>query len=101
LHWVNIWRDPVGAATVRAANDGGHTPTPIPIGCANSSPLPRDQEPRPTGEAPADTSGQRSSDKLRLYRSLWYHSLERLPHSVRYQSLHRRHNGRRPRDQAS
>ncbi|NEC76740.1 glutaredoxin domain-containing protein [Streptomyces rochei] len=25
LHWVNIWRDPVGAAAVRAANDGNET----------------------------------------------------------------------------
>ncbi|MEV1026380.1 glutaredoxin domain-containing protein [Streptomyces sp. NPDC050264] len=25
LHWVNIWRDPAGAAAVRAVNDGDET----------------------------------------------------------------------------
>lgn len=25
LHWVDIWRDPAGAAAVRAANDGNET----------------------------------------------------------------------------
>lgn len=33
LHWVNIWRDPAGAATVRAANDGNETvPTVVVAG---------------------------------------------------------------------
>jgi len=25
LHWVNVWRDPAGAAAVRAVNDGNET----------------------------------------------------------------------------
>ncbi|GAB2815518.1 glutaredoxin domain-containing protein [Streptomyces chlorus] len=33
LHWVDIWRDPAGAATVRAANDGNETvPTVVVAG---------------------------------------------------------------------
>ncbi|MEV8455638.1 hypothetical protein AB0467_26460 [Streptomyces sp. NPDC052095] len=33
MHWVNIWHDPAGAATVRAANDGNETvPTVVLLG---------------------------------------------------------------------
>ncbi|WP_217206671.1 glutaredoxin domain-containing protein [Streptomyces sp. AC550_RSS872] len=33
LHWVDIWRDPAGAAAVRAANDGDETvPTVVVAG---------------------------------------------------------------------
>jgi mycoredoxin len=33
LHWVNIWRDPAGAAAVRAVNDGNETvPTVVVSG---------------------------------------------------------------------
>lgn len=33
LHWVDIWRDPAGAAAVRAANDGNETvPTVVVAG---------------------------------------------------------------------
>ncbi|WP_438268023.1 glutaredoxin domain-containing protein [Kitasatospora purpeofusca] len=38
LHWVDIWRDPAGAAAVRAANDGNETvPTVVVAGrsCTN------------------------------------------------------------------
>ncbi|MFF0739119.1 glutaredoxin domain-containing protein [Streptomyces sp. NPDC004111] len=41
LHWVNIWRDPEGAATVRAANDGNETvPTVVASGRAHTNPDP-------------------------------------------------------------
>ncbi|GGY06762.1 membrane protein [Streptomyces hiroshimensis] len=39
LHWVNIWRDPAGAATVRAANDGNETvPTVFAAGRPHVNP---------------------------------------------------------------
>ncbi|WP_369170196.1 glutaredoxin domain-containing protein [Streptomyces sp. R28] len=39
LHWVDIWRDPAGAAAVRAANDGNETvPTVVVAGRAHVSP---------------------------------------------------------------
>lgn len=42
LHWVNIWRDPAGAAAVRAANDGDETvPTVVVAGRAHTNPDPR------------------------------------------------------------
>ncbi|GAB3180116.1 glutaredoxin domain-containing protein [Streptomyces incanus] len=41
LHWVDIWRDPVGAATVRAANDGNETvPTVVVAGRPHVNPDP-------------------------------------------------------------
>ncbi|MFJ8011005.1 glutaredoxin domain-containing protein [Streptomyces sp. NPDC096339] len=41
LHWVNIWRDPVGAAAVRAANDGNETvPTVVVAGRPYTNPDP-------------------------------------------------------------
>ncbi|MFH9089806.1 glutaredoxin domain-containing protein [Streptomyces sp. NPDC017673] len=41
LHWVNIWRDPEGAATVRAANDGNETvPTVVVAGRPHTNPGP-------------------------------------------------------------
>lgn len=41
LHWVNIWRDPAGAATVRAANDGNETvPTVVLAGQPHTNPDP-------------------------------------------------------------
>ncbi|MEV8595340.1 glutaredoxin domain-containing protein [Streptomyces sp. NPDC052012] len=40
-HWVNIWRDPAGAAAVRAANDGNETvPTVVVAGQAHTNPDP-------------------------------------------------------------
>ncbi|RFU82521.1 hypothetical protein DY218_32660 [Streptomyces triticagri] len=49
LHWVNIWRDPDGAAEVRAANDGNETvPTVVVEGEPHTNPDPawvRDQLP--------------------------------------------------------
>jgi glutaredoxin len=61
LHWVNIWRDPAGAAAVRAANHGDETvPTVILAGRPHTNPdpewvrqqlspsVPCDQKPRPT-----------------------------------------------------
>ncbi|GAA4678598.1 glutaredoxin domain-containing protein [Streptomyces chumphonensis] len=42
LHWVNIWRDPAGAAAVRAANDGNETvPTVVVAGRPHTNPDPR------------------------------------------------------------
>ncbi|MEU3839261.1 glutaredoxin domain-containing protein [Streptomyces sp. NPDC028635] len=42
LHWVDIWRDPAGAAAVRAANDGNETvPTVIVAGRPHTNPDPR------------------------------------------------------------
>ncbi|MFF8293797.1 glutaredoxin domain-containing protein [Streptomyces sp. NPDC016309] len=42
LHWVNIWRDPAGAAAVRAANDGNETvPTVVVTGQPHTNPDPR------------------------------------------------------------
>ncbi|GAA3654209.1 hypothetical protein GCM10022224_016460 [Nonomuraea antimicrobica] len=42
LHWVDIWRDPDGAATVRAANDGDETvPTVVVAGRPHVNPDPR------------------------------------------------------------
>ncbi|MDT0394900.1 MULTISPECIES: glutaredoxin domain-containing protein [Streptomyces] len=32
LHWVDIWRDPEGAAEVRAANDGDETVPTVVVG---------------------------------------------------------------------
>ncbi|MFJ8195900.1 glutaredoxin domain-containing protein [Streptomyces sp. NPDC096152] len=32
LHWVNIWRDPAGAAAVRAANEGDETVPTVVVG---------------------------------------------------------------------
>ncbi|MEU1182535.1 glutaredoxin domain-containing protein [Streptomyces sp. NPDC005820] len=41
MHWVDIWRDPVGAEAVRAANDGNETvPTVIVAGQAHTNPDP-------------------------------------------------------------
>ncbi|WP_318216589.1 glutaredoxin domain-containing protein [Streptomyces sp. SCL15-6] len=41
LHWVNIWRDPAGAAAVRAANDGNETvPTVAVAGQPHTNPDP-------------------------------------------------------------
>ncbi|GAA4882703.1 glutaredoxin domain-containing protein [Kitasatospora terrestris] len=40
-HWVNIWRDPAGAAAVRAVNDGNETvPTVVVAGGAHTNPDP-------------------------------------------------------------
>lgn len=40
-HWVNIWRDPAGAAAVRAVNDGDETvPTVVVAGRAHVNPDP-------------------------------------------------------------
>ncbi|MBI0292975.1 hypothetical protein JBE04_00295 [Streptomyces sp. PRKS01-29] len=40
-HWVNIWRDPAGAAAVRAANDGNETvPTVVVAGRSHTNPDP-------------------------------------------------------------
>ncbi|MGW5434496.1 glutaredoxin domain-containing protein [Streptomyces sp. NPDC004059] len=42
LHWVNIWRDPAGAAEVRAANNGNETvPTVVVAGQPHTNPDPR------------------------------------------------------------
>ncbi|MFD8983844.1 glutaredoxin domain-containing protein [Streptomyces sp. NPDC059564] len=42
LHWVNIWRDPAGAAAVRAANDGNETvPTVLLAGRPHTNPDPQ------------------------------------------------------------
>jgi glutaredoxin len=47
LHWVDIWRDPAGAAAVRTANDGNETvPTVVVAGRPHTNPDPgwvRDQ----------------------------------------------------------
>ncbi|GGX99371.1 membrane protein [Streptomyces minutiscleroticus] len=41
LHWVDIWRDPEGAAVVRAANDGNETvPTVVVAGRPHTNPEP-------------------------------------------------------------
>ncbi|MFE1290598.1 glutaredoxin domain-containing protein [Streptomyces sp. NPDC058751] len=41
LHWVNIWRDPAGAAAIRAANDGNETvPTVFVTGQPHTNPDP-------------------------------------------------------------
>ncbi|MFI6253428.1 glutaredoxin domain-containing protein [Streptomyces sp. NPDC051016] len=41
LHWVNIWRDPAGAAAVRAVNDGNETvPTVVVAGRPHTNPDP-------------------------------------------------------------
>ncbi|MFB6814702.1 glutaredoxin domain-containing protein [Streptomyces sp. NPDC056347] len=41
MHWVNIWRDPAGAAAVRAANDGNETvPTVVVAGRPHTNPAP-------------------------------------------------------------
>ncbi|MFF1695266.1 glutaredoxin domain-containing protein [Streptomyces sp. NPDC058257] len=41
VHWVNIWRDPAGAAAVRAANDGNETvPTVVVAGRTHVNPDP-------------------------------------------------------------
>ncbi|MFB7262741.1 glutaredoxin domain-containing protein [Streptomyces nojiriensis] len=41
LHWVDIWRDPAGAAVVRAANDGNETvPTVLVAGRPHTNPDP-------------------------------------------------------------
>ncbi|WP_210593405.1 glutaredoxin domain-containing protein [Streptomyces sp. GESEQ-35] len=42
LHWVDIWRDPAGAAVVRAANDGDETvPTVVVAGRPHVNPDPQ------------------------------------------------------------
>ncbi|MCX5328732.1 MULTISPECIES: glutaredoxin domain-containing protein [unclassified Streptomyces] len=42
LHWVNIWRDPAGAAAVRAANNGNETvPTVVVAGQPHTNPDPQ------------------------------------------------------------
>ncbi|MFF9091134.1 glutaredoxin domain-containing protein [Streptomyces sp. NPDC014991] len=41
LHWVDIWRDPAGAAAVRAVNDGNETvPTVLVAGQPHVNPDP-------------------------------------------------------------
>ncbi|MGV9270636.1 glutaredoxin domain-containing protein [Kitasatospora sp. NPDC003701] len=41
VHWVDIWRDPAGAAVVRAANDGNETvPTVLVAGRPHVNPDP-------------------------------------------------------------
>lgn len=41
LYWVNIWRDPAGAAAVRAVNDGNETvPTVVVAGRSHTNPDP-------------------------------------------------------------
>ncbi|ALO91412.1 Membrane protein [Streptomyces hygroscopicus subsp. limoneus] len=41
MHWVDIWRDPAGAAVVRAANDGNETvPTVVVAGRPHTNPDP-------------------------------------------------------------
>lgn len=41
LHWVDIWRDPEGAAVVRAANEGNETvPTVVVAGRPHTNPDP-------------------------------------------------------------
>lgn len=41
LHWVDIWRDPAGAAAVRAANEGNETvPTVVVAGQPHVNPDP-------------------------------------------------------------
>ncbi|MCB8901043.1 MULTISPECIES: glutaredoxin domain-containing protein [unclassified Streptomyces] len=41
MHWVDIWRDPAGAAVVRAANDGNETvPTVVVAGRPHVNPDP-------------------------------------------------------------
>ncbi|MFF7769398.1 glutaredoxin domain-containing protein [Streptomyces massasporeus] len=41
VHWVDIWRDPAGAAVVRAANQGDETvPTVVVAGRAHTNPEP-------------------------------------------------------------
>ncbi|RKN77647.1 hypothetical protein D7231_02795 [Streptomyces klenkii] len=41
LHWVDIWRDPAGAAAVQAANDGNETvPTVVVAGRPHTNPDP-------------------------------------------------------------
>ncbi|MEU5950873.1 glutaredoxin domain-containing protein [Streptomyces sp. NPDC047525] len=41
LHWVDIWRDPAGAAVVREANDGNETvPTVVVAGRPHVNPDP-------------------------------------------------------------
>jgi uncharacterized protein (DUF58 family) len=41
MHWVDIWRDPAGAAAVRTANDGNETvPTVILAGRPHTNPDP-------------------------------------------------------------
>lgn len=41
VHWVNIWRDPAGAAAVRAVNDGNETvPTVVVAGQPHTNPDP-------------------------------------------------------------
>lgn len=41
VHWVDIWRDPAGAAAVRAANGGNETvPTVIVAGQPHTNPDP-------------------------------------------------------------
>ncbi|WP_181763540.1 glutaredoxin domain-containing protein [Streptomyces albidus (ex Kaewkla and Franco 2022)] len=42
LHWVDIWRDPAGAAAVRAANEGNETvPTVVVAGEPHVNPDPQ------------------------------------------------------------
>ncbi|MFE3644582.1 glutaredoxin domain-containing protein [Streptomyces sp. NPDC059169] len=42
LHWVDIWRDPAGAAAVRAFNNGNETvPTVVVAGRPHTNPDPR------------------------------------------------------------
>lgn len=41
LHWVDIWRDPAGAAAVKASNDGNETvPTVVVAGRPHTNPDP-------------------------------------------------------------
>ncbi|MFG2296143.1 glutaredoxin domain-containing protein [Streptomyces sp. NPDC048603] len=56
LHWVDIWRDPDGAAAVRRANEGNETvPTVVVAGRPHTNPDPawvREQlQPRPAKDA--------------------------------------------------
>lgn len=42
MHWVDIWRDPEGAAVVRVANDGNETvPTVVVAGRPHTNPAPQ------------------------------------------------------------
>ncbi|MFF6887806.1 glutaredoxin domain-containing protein [Streptomyces sp. NPDC012421] len=57
-HWVNIWRDPEGAAAVRAVNDGNETvPTVLLAGRHHTNPDPAWLRARiddlPSGSGPA------------------------------------------------
>ncbi|MFE7583977.1 glutaredoxin domain-containing protein [Streptomyces gardneri] len=57
-HWVDIWRDPEGAAEVRAATGGDETvPTVVVAGRAHVNPDPSWVRAQLTREAPAEPAG--------------------------------------------